>query len=709
MSSEANEAAAKPGLQERPEAGDPFAHGPVPRRVGLLFVHGIGEQARFEHLHGAATRLAQLLKNHPHRDASVSVVDRTDYWSVPPGEPQISPPAHAPMTVHYRSQAADVAIDFECHEVWWADLGKRRGLVEAFGFWAWGLGQWAAPIYATRDASKLDDTPSTSARPQVHLPVSVGREPRAQIATRLSIAWAGVAASMIILTLSFVLRLLSFLTGAKASVDLIIDYLGDVEVYQQRGRPGEGEPSDPGMPKRVAIRRRMVTEMVAMGARGYESWSILAHSLGSVVAFNGLGEIGHALPNYCQEALWDALPDDLKRDFDCPKRDDPENMMPARPAWLSNQDCVNKTLLFGNLTNVVTYGSPLGTFAAIWPRIVAFEKGVGHRGVFAKTKWLNIVSGTDPVSGLLDRYRVWVRGDEKADLPEAFDLRRPTYASFGLSHIAYFISATRDRLIARTGGDWGVLNAASRYAKFYDDVMAQITRPAGPARSPETPFADAFVHDGQRLRCSAWVTTGLFLVCFAIAGAVCWAFGWTPPSGFSFGYAPAAYSFAAFVSAMFGWGLALLSSVMIAVYALGLFRKGKETKADIKPIDYDIWLMKKAQPLDQAKIDQKLEERRAGRRSLWINRLLGLGSVIAIGCASAFVWDAGLFGLMEFSPTPDWLNWLRAVLVPIVLIGLFWAACAIQAYVSAYDVKRRDRLDDAARQPRAPAEGERDD
>ncbi len=715
METKANEAAA----QAAPGGSDIV----TPRRVGLLFVHGIGEQERWEHTRGAATRLAQLLKDHPNRNASVNLVDHTQGWSALAGAPEIAPPERAPIVIQYRAPHADGAIDFECHEVWWADLGKRRGLVEAFTFWAWGLGQWGAPIYATRDASKLDASAERDQGPKVHLPISVGKQPRTQIATRLSLAWAGIAATMITVTLSVVLRLVSFLTGTKASTDLIVDYLGDVEVYQQRGKPGEGEASDPGLPKRVAIRRRMVTEMVAMGARDYESWSILAHSLGSIVAFNGIGEIGHALPNYCDQELWDTLPGDLTRDADCPTRDDPENMMPARPAWLSHEDCINKTKLFGNLTNFVTYGSPLGTFAAIWPRIVAFEQGVGRRGVFANTKWMNIVSGTDPVSGLLDRYSFWVRGKDKADLPHAFDLRRPTSAPFGLSHIAYFVSQTRDGLIARIKGNKERAYQPSPYADFYDDVMAQLTRRVDKPRTPVTSIADPLVHDRQRFRSSAWVTTGLFLLCFAIVGLPLWAFGLSEPLAYSFPTLPEFSTFPGplkavliyldqtlvwlgvavnwsevtfgWLRAMFGWGLLLLTLVAASVYFLGLYRKGTETKADIQPIDYDISLLDPSVPTDERKIVELTATREAATFSLRVNRLLGAASLAIVFASVAFVSGWGLFHIPDYPATHGWALWLRPFVLPILLVLLFWVASAIQAFVSARNAARLERVKSA--------------
>ena len=427
-------------------------------RVGLLFVHGIGQQKRWEHLRASVVEVAELLAKHSGKRASVSVIDRTDETQPPAGEPAIA--ADAPITIAYRErEEGGAAIDFDCHEVWWADLGKRTGLWEAFTFWVWGLGQWGAPIYYELDASGLasevaqqeagrEDVGAMPAAslPSAQMPRSVAIEPCLQIRSRLLLAWAALAAAFAAISISLFKRVVKFLAGATPSTTLIVDYVGDVQTYQERARPGRGPLSDPGHPWRVAIRRRMVSQMAAMGAREFDRWYILAHSLGSVVAFNGITEIGHTLPNYLPRALWESLPDRLRRDPHCAKRDDLEAMMPVRPPWLVKEDCINRPKLFEKLAGFVTYGSPLDKFAALWPRIVAVEKYGGtapspealQEKVFARTRWLNILTVTDPVAGHIGRYEPhWMRIGEH-DLPHLVNVARPDPQWFGLSHVQYF-------------------------------------------------------------------------------------------------------------------------------------------------------------------------------------------------------------------------------------------------------------------------------
>ena len=97
----------------------------ITQHIGLLFVHGIGEQKRFEHLVNTVTQFAELmLQSEP--EARVSVIDRTTDWKLPPGQPH--PQGLAPISLTFRSRNKN--IEYECYEVWWADLGARSGLFE---------------------------------------------------------------------------------------------------------------------------------------------------------------------------------------------------------------------------------------------------------------------------------------------------------------------------------------------------------------------------------------------------------------------------------------------------------------------------------------------------------------------------------------------------------------------------------------------------
>ena len=61
--------------------------------------------------------------------------------------------------------------------------------------------------------------------------------------------------------------------------------------------------------------------------------------------------------------------------------------------------------VFSCLRGLLTYGSPLDKFAAIWPARVPNNRG---EPVFSKdTEWINIYDSTDPVAGNLDAFGQW--------------------------------------------------------------------------------------------------------------------------------------------------------------------------------------------------------------------------------------------------------------------------------------------------------------
>ncbi len=390
---------------------------PTSKTVGLLFVHGIGQQQPFEHLTSSVSEIAELLK----RDGQTScaVVDRTPGLKFDASNPTALGEAPVTLTV---SRAGHVTR-FECHEVYWADLGARDGIVDTIRFWFWGLGQWAAPVYRELDAAQLDKSDvaadgktrlNRQASTMARLPRSVAGFPLEELNARWQLALAGLAALLTLISWSLVKRIFAAALKTAPGPSILAQYVGDVRTYEESARPGDTALSDPGFPRRVGIRRRMVTQMVAMGDRAvkgdYDRWYVLGHSLGSVLTYNGLTEIGHTLPNYLGEAQWNALDPSLRTDPDCARRspDEVPFMMPARPAWLAHDDVINRRALFEKLSGILTYGSPLNKFAALWPRIVATATDrADHATVFPQHetfRWLNMRAPLDPVAGDLDRY-----------------------------------------------------------------------------------------------------------------------------------------------------------------------------------------------------------------------------------------------------------------------------------------------------------------
>ncbi len=413
----------------------------ITRQIGLLFVHGIGEQKRFEHLTSSVREFAELM-HQADRTASVSIIDRTGDWKTPPGQPDSG--SRAPITLTVTS--TDRRIVYQCHEVWWADLADRSGILDTIGFWIWGLGQWAAPIFLEFDAMRAE---SAEEKSLVTMPPSAAGRPYVEMKVRVSLMLTALAALFVLVTWSLGKRLITAL-GAAPSPTLIVSYVGDVRTYEERATPGESAISDPGQPRRVGIRRRMVTEMVAMADRGLDSWYVVAHSLGTVVAYNGLTEIGHALPNYLPKEQWQTLDDAFKTNPGNGTRlRPPKNlakMMPARPDWLGEKDVINRPALFQNLKGFLTYGSPLEKFAAMWPRVIATATDRSDMArVFPEgCRWINLTAPHDPVSGRLESFRASKSGLPEGATPHLETKSVPLDAAYVLAHIRYFIGSERN-------------------------------------------------------------------------------------------------------------------------------------------------------------------------------------------------------------------------------------------------------------------------
>ena len=220
--------------------------------------------------------------------------------------------------------------------------------------------------------------------------------------------------------------------------EVLVNYIGDVKLFQQKNRIGKGPLAGLGERPRVTLRRRMVRALVQMGTANYDRWYVLAHSQGSVLALNGLMETQEALPNYLNRAQWDvARAASIDRRSSTPlSEQEAGEMMPFRPAWLEPDDVIDRRVLFAKLAGFLTYGSPLDKFAVLWPAIVPLNR---DSEVFRSDfEWINVYDATDPVADALKYF----------DQPTP---RNISYKASGIhlwSHIAYlkFKAGADDRL-----------------------------------------------------------------------------------------------------------------------------------------------------------------------------------------------------------------------------------------------------------------------
>jgi len=402
--------------------------------IGLLFVHGIGEQKQLDHLIASARELASLV-------AESEGLIRLNVRDETKAEGRIV------IDATFARDGAKERVRLYLHEVWWADLGISGGLGEQIRFWLWSLGQWAAQV--VREGNPLRNTMKLMDIPRFDETLNAADEPGfgRRAPARLVLAVAGVLAFLTLFSWSAAKRIVSFLSQSVPAPSLIFLFLGDVKNYEEGGRPGKGM-LDPGQPMRATIRRRMVSAMTAMAARpDYGRWYIFAHSLGTVPAFNALQETEWTLPNYLSEAEWTALPDRFKTaspftppDLSIDNQPSLDNMMPRRPPWIQGKTGIDRRQLFARFAGFVSYGSPLDKFAALWPRVVPLNRQVA---VFpADCEWINLYDPTDPIGASLDAFGPPPR---RADPPVAdrIGLEPQSFATragliFGLSHIRYF-------------------------------------------------------------------------------------------------------------------------------------------------------------------------------------------------------------------------------------------------------------------------------
>jgi hypothetical protein len=281
-----------------------------------------------------------------------------------------------------------------------------------------GVGMWAA--------AGRDGPPPCGLNEQMRLPGPVEMDARSaravcrrrqviHVLARLqlfAVATFFLVATGSVTLVNLALRKLGL--GCLPGAATLVNFVGDVMVYR-RPTPAENVPiTDLGHPPRTAIRRRMVAALVDMATARYDRWYVVAHSLGSVVAFNGLTETAHCLPNYLDERRWRRLvrlgmagPGEEGRDW--PKREPDQgkvpplhNMEPGRLVWLNDADVIHRDRLFANLRGFLTYGSPLDKFAALWPALVPLNK---VQAVFPpEFEWINVYDPTDPVGGRLDGF-----------------------------------------------------------------------------------------------------------------------------------------------------------------------------------------------------------------------------------------------------------------------------------------------------------------
>ncbi len=346
-------------------------------KVGVILVHGIGEQRRFQHLDGQLRDLLGALgflqDQHDIEEISVDIpgggaaafhADH-DTWNA-------GPEASVTIVVHHVRNGIPTETRLLVHEVWWADVNEPYSLAKQFRFWLWGLAIWAQPGKPRSSLQGAD---------RVAAPVVPGQRWAWDRIRLFLVGYFFALLGFSIGTLTFLANRL-FMWQTPDVLRVIANYISAVKLYNQSWRYGAGLVwaredflDAVGEPPRVSVRRRMIRAIADVACNNYDRWYILAHSQGSVVAFNGLMETAYAWPGYLEKDRWDRLCQSGLAGPALPTLVPPQGrVMPRRPVWAADDDIAYRRRIFARFRGLLTYGSPLEKFAGLWPALVPISR-----------------------------------------------------------------------------------------------------------------------------------------------------------------------------------------------------------------------------------------------------------------------------------------------------------------------------------------------
>jgi len=365
---------------------------PSQRKVVVLVVHGVGEQVRFEQVEAIAANLYQALKDAGRNP--VIEIHRGD--QVPRGSPEHSVLEEA-VTVRWdgEEQPRRRRIEVRFREVHWADLDEPMN----FAGW-WRFVGWAASMSGVRffERARVGAPQAHGMCPPLKLPwwKQVGVRLKLFLLSLVFLILLGTIGLLDVILKRFSITIKVLERGYR----LFFDYLGDIKLYQDWYLRHDCRVEVVGSKSRIAIRRRMVRELLQTASsvlqdESIEGFYIFAHSLGTVIAFNALMETEVALPNYLTQSEWDALDARLKKSVAaCPTYQEPRRR-PWLDPYRGGYAAIDRDVLHEKFLGLLTAGSPLDRFAALWPAIVPVNAQAPRKPV----EWINVHDVQDIVAG----------------------------------------------------------------------------------------------------------------------------------------------------------------------------------------------------------------------------------------------------------------------------------------------------------------------
>jgi hypothetical protein len=352
------------------------------RRVGILVIHGVGEQTRFEHLEEIALNLAKA--------AGTASVDMK-YGSQTERHAEQQSWHESPLIVRWQGEKQWIEAHFR--EVYWADFGMGVTVMDWLRMLWWIISMPGARVFSAGDGQAQE----SANLPLYELQAPSKPTQRARFLARTYLGFVCSIATPLVLFAKPIEMLLARLISWNVPLPRVLMHtLGNVMLYQD-AKVFIDRLESFNEKRRNGIRRRMVQGLLAMATDAeqgkLDAFYVIGHSLGTVIAFNALMECPAALPNFLSHEEWKNLP----KLFKISGPPTPPDLIPPRPPWLNPGDSINRHALLEKCKGFLTAGCPLDKFASLWPAIVP----ISTQQLDPEIRWINVADGLDIVANYL--------------------------------------------------------------------------------------------------------------------------------------------------------------------------------------------------------------------------------------------------------------------------------------------------------------------
>ncbi len=368
--------------------------------IGILVVHGIGDQKQFDCLKGVAQSIVDSLQseiNEGYVEVSVDI-NRAETGTFQSLHPAWQQGEKAPINVRIKSSGYKTNCNLHLREVWWADLDRPQNLGKFIQFWLWGLSLWKIP--PQEDYPILNDPEKHLEHLQWGDKKENNQKPSRWIA-RFEYFLIGLFL-IVCQPLLFIFKTVLGFLDINIPLTLIADYLGKLRLYQLLENSGKDSIEYINLPPRFSIQRRMINALVRMAISDYERWYVWSHSLGSIVAYNAFSMPEETLSHYVSHSIWEEIEKWDQNHSDKQLLEEAPNTntrrpKPYRPVWQTTR--ISRKSLFDKCEGLLTYGSPFWRIADLWPDLVKRNKKSDFKSDFkSEFNWYNVLDPSDPVA-----------------------------------------------------------------------------------------------------------------------------------------------------------------------------------------------------------------------------------------------------------------------------------------------------------------------